>query len=57
MELAQTSSRWSYEIAESLYYEWRDRLLEGGKAALEMPDPTSAASWADRPFTNNDQEA
>lgn len=23
-----------YEIAETLYYAWRDRLLEGGKAAL-----------------------
>jgi transposase-like protein len=23
-----------YGIAETLYYEWRDRLLEGGKAAL-----------------------
>ena len=22
-----------YEIAETLYYQWRDRLLEGGKAA------------------------
>jgi transposase len=25
-----------YEIAETLYYQWRDRLLEGGKAALAM---------------------
>lgn len=24
----------AYEIAETLYYQWRDRLLEGGKAAL-----------------------
>jgi transposase len=36
-----------YEIAETLYYQWRDRLLEGGKAALATPrdkggDPTSA---------------
>ncbi len=23
-----------YEIAETLYYSWRDKLLEGGKAAL-----------------------
>lgn len=23
-----------YEISETLYYQWRDRLLEGGKAAL-----------------------
>ena len=32
-------------IAETLYYQWRDRLLEGGKAALASPrdrsgDPT-----------------
>jgi transposase len=26
-----------YEIAETLYYRWRDRLLEGGKAALATP--------------------
>jgi transposase-like protein len=26
-----------YEIAETLYYQWRDRLLEGGKAALSTP--------------------
>jgi transposase-like protein len=23
-----------HEIAETLYYQWRDRLLEGGRAAL-----------------------
>lgn len=23
-----------YEISETLYYSWRDKLLEGGKAAL-----------------------
>ena len=33
-------------IAETLYYQWRDRLLEGGKAALASPrdrsgDPTT----------------
>ena len=27
----------AYEIAETLYYQWRDRLLEGGKAALANP--------------------
>jgi transposase len=27
----------AYEIAETLYYQWRDRLLEGGKAALAHP--------------------
>lgn len=26
-----------HEIAETLYYQWRDRLLEGGKAALATP--------------------
>ena len=26
-----------HEISETLYYEWRDRLLEGGKAALANP--------------------
>jgi len=26
-----------YDIAETLYYQWRDRLLEGGKAALSTP--------------------
>ena len=26
-----------YEIAETLYCRWRDRLLEGGKAALATP--------------------
>jgi transposase-like protein len=36
-----------YEIAETLYYQWRDRLLEGGKAALATPrdkggDPAAA---------------
>jgi transposase len=27
----------AYEISETLYYQWRDRLLEGGKAALATP--------------------
>lgn len=26
-----------HEIAETLYYQWRDKLLEGGKAALVSP--------------------
>lgn len=26
-----------YEISETLYYSWRDKLLEGGKAALANP--------------------
>lgn len=26
-----------YEIAETLYYQWRDRLLEAGKAGLSTP--------------------
>ncbi len=29
--------RREYEIAETLYYQWRDRLFEGGKAALATP--------------------
>lgn len=24
----------AYEVSEALYYQWRERLLEGGKAAL-----------------------
>jgi transposase len=30
-----------YEIAETLYYQWRDRLLEGGKTALATPRDTT----------------
>jgi transposase-like protein len=26
-----------YEVSEALYYQWRDRLLDGGKAALATP--------------------
>jgi len=26
-----------YEISEALYYQWRERLLEGGKVALATP--------------------
>ena len=26
-----------YEIAETLYYSWRDKLLQGGQAALAHP--------------------
>jgi transposase len=26
-----------HEIAEALYYDWRDKLLEGGRAALANP--------------------
>jgi transposase len=26
----------AYEISEALYHQWRERLLEGGKAALGM---------------------
>lgn len=26
-----------HEISEALYYDWRDRLLEGGRAALANP--------------------
>ncbi len=31
-----------YEIAETLYYSWRDKLLEGGKAALANPQVQAA---------------
>ena len=31
-----------YEIAETLYYQWRDRLLEGGKTALATPRDVSS---------------
>src|SRR5829696_9005408 len=36
-----------YQIAETLYYQWRERLLEGGKAALANPQrrPRSRLSW------------
>jgi transposase len=27
-----------HEIAETLYYQWREKLLEGGEAALEGKD-------------------
>jgi transposase-like protein len=26
-----------HEVSETLFYQWRDRLLEGGKAALSTP--------------------
>jgi transposase len=38
-----------YEISETLYYQWRERLLEGGKAALASPrdkKPPEAAELA-----------
>ncbi len=33
-----------YEVSETLYYQWRDRLLEGGRSALLTPRdrPTDA---------------
>jgi transposase len=39
-----------YEISEALFYQWRDRLLEGGKAALATPrdkKPPEAAELAE----------
>ncbi len=30
-----------YGIAEALYYQWRERLFEGGKAALALPKDKS----------------
>ena len=35
-----------YEIAETLYYQWRDRLLEGGKAALATSRDRGASAEA-----------
>ncbi len=31
-----------YEITEASYYQWRDRLLEGGKDALRRPNEKRA---------------
>lgn len=39
-----------YEISEALFYQWRDRMLEGGKAALATPrdkKPPEAAELAE----------
>ncbi|MGI8694274.1 MAG: transposase [Geodermatophilaceae bacterium] len=39
-----------YEISEALYYQWRERLLEGGKAALATSrdkKPPEAAELAE----------
>jgi transposase len=39
-----------YEISEALFYQWRERLLEGGKAALAAPrdkKPPEAAELAE----------
>lgn len=35
--------RREHEISETLYYQWRDRLLEGGKAAMVRPNEKSPA--------------
>lgn len=43
-----------HEIAEALYYGWRDKLLEGGKLALEEAqavggpgdERTTPCSWS-----------
>ena len=35
-----------YQIAETLYYQWRERLLEGGKAALANPRDKTAEQVA-----------
>ena len=31
-----------YQIAETLYYQWRERLLEGGRTALANPREKTA---------------
>jgi len=39
-----------YEISEALFYQWRERLLEGDKAALATPrdkKPPEAAELAE----------
>jgi transposase len=39
-----------YEISEALFYQWRERLLEGGKTALGTPrdkKPPEAAELAE----------
>ncbi len=39
-----------YEISEALFYQWRERLLEGGKSALATPGdkkPPEAAELAE----------
>ena len=41
-----------YEISEALYYQWRERLLEGGKTALATPrdrKPPEPAELAQAP--------
>jgi transposase len=37
----------AYQIAQTLYYQWRERLLDGGKAALANPreKTRSRPSW------------
>jgi transposase-like protein len=35
-----------FEIAETLYYQWRDRLLEGGKTALATSRDKGASAEA-----------
>ena len=54
-----------HEIAETLYYSWRDKLLEGGMAALAGKDErarlkrssrsesaSSSGPWAERPMSS-----
>jgi transposase-like protein len=39
-----------YQISEALFYQWRERLLEGGRAALATPrdkKPPEAAELAE----------
>ncbi len=40
-----------HEIAETLYYSWRDKLIEGGKLALADRDERASEKelrWRDR---------
>jgi transposase len=37
-----------YQIAETLYYQWRERLLDGGKTALANPVREDPGAGRDR---------
>jgi len=38
----------SHEIAETVYYSWREKLLEGGREALAGKNGRAGAEAADR---------
>ena len=43
-----------HEIAETLYYNWREKLLEGGKAALVGADDQAFAGGAGTAYVFSD---